>query len=95
MNSLTRRRFLAASGVTVTLAAGAALGLRELIDRTRTKPLPSDAHVLVVLTLYGGNDGLGTVIPAPTRPTSGPAQIWPTPNTRYCHWATDLGSTRV
>ena len=64
MNSLSRRRFLAASGVTATVAAGAALGWFELIDRARTDPLPADAHVLVMLTLYGGNDGLGTVIPA-------------------------------
>lgn len=64
MNSLTRRRFLAASGVTATVAAGAALGWFELIDRARTDPLPTDAHVLVLLTLYGGNDGLGTIIPA-------------------------------
>jgi uncharacterized protein (DUF1501 family) len=64
MNSLTRRRFLAASGVTATVAAGAAVGWFELIDRARTDPLPTDAHVLVMLTLYGGNDGLGTVIPA-------------------------------
>ena len=64
MNSLTRRRFLAASGVTATVAAGATLGWFELIDRARTDPLPTDAHVLVMLTLYGGNDGLGTVIPA-------------------------------
>ena len=26
-------------------------------------PLPADANVLVLVTLYGGNDGLGTVIP--------------------------------
>jgi uncharacterized protein (DUF1501 family) len=64
MNSVTRRRFLAASGVTATVAAGAAMGWFELIDRARTDPLPTDAHVLVMLTLYGGNDGLGTVIPA-------------------------------
>ncbi|MGA9310489.1 MAG: twin-arginine translocation signal domain-containing protein, partial [Pseudonocardiaceae bacterium] len=64
MNSLTRRRFLAASGVTATVAAGAALGWFELIDRARTDPLPTDAQVLVLLTLYGGNDGLGTIIPA-------------------------------
>ncbi len=64
MNSLTRRRFLAASGVTATVAAGAALGWFELIDRARTDPLPTDAHMLVMLTLYGGNDGLGTIFPA-------------------------------
>ena len=50
--------------MTATVAAGVALGWFELIDRTRTDPLPTDAHVLVMLTLYGGNDGLGTVIPA-------------------------------
>lgn len=55
---------MAASGVTATVAAGAALGWFELIDRARTDPLPTEAHVLVMLTLYGGNDGLNTVISA-------------------------------
>jgi uncharacterized protein (DUF1501 family) len=66
MDTLTRRRFLVASGVTgaVALAAGAGtVGWRELAARAGTDPLPGDASVLVLVTLYGGNDGLGTVVP--------------------------------
>ena len=66
MDSLTRRKFLLASGVTgaTALAAGGAAGSRRtLADRAATDPLPSDASVLVLVTLYGGNDGLGTLVP--------------------------------
>jgi uncharacterized protein (DUF1501 family) len=66
MDTLTRRRFLLASGVTgaAALAAGAGtIGWREIAGRAATDPLPSDASVLVLVTLYGGNDGLGTVVP--------------------------------
>ncbi|HEY6746190.1 MAG TPA: DUF1501 domain-containing protein [Mycobacteriales bacterium] len=64
MNSLTRRKFLLASGVTggVALAAGAGtIGWRDVADRAGTRP--PDAGVLVLVTLYGGNDGLGTLVP--------------------------------
>jgi len=61
---LNRRRFLLASGAAAVVAAGAGVGWKELADRTRTDPLPPGAGVLVVLTLYGGNDGLNTVVPA-------------------------------
>jgi uncharacterized protein (DUF1501 family) len=66
MNTLTRRKFLLASGVTgaAALAAGAGtVGWREIAGRAEADPLPSDASVLVLVTLYGGNDGLGTVVP--------------------------------
>jgi uncharacterized protein (DUF1501 family) len=66
LDTLTRRRFLVASGVTgaAALAAGAGtLGWRELAARAGTDPLPGDASVLVLVTLYGGNDGLATVVP--------------------------------
>lgn len=67
MNSLTRRRFLIASGVTggAALAAGAtAVSWNDLMNAGRSRPLAGDASVLVLVTLYGGNDGLNTVIPA-------------------------------
>ena len=64
---VTRRRFLAFSGV----AAAGALGLgatrvdwAQLLDAASTNPLDPSAGVLVVVTLYGGNDGLNTVVPA-------------------------------
>lgn len=68
MDALTRRRFLIASGVAGAgaLGAGGTMGLAELL-RTASKdhPRPSGNKVttLVLITLYGGNDGLNTVIP--------------------------------
>jgi uncharacterized protein (DUF1501 family) len=64
VDTLTRRRFLLASGAAAVAATAAGVGWKEVADRTRTDPLPTGAGVLVVVTLYGGNDGLGTVVPA-------------------------------
>ncbi|MGH3550240.1 MAG: DUF1501 domain-containing protein [Pseudonocardiaceae bacterium] len=61
---LNRRRFLTYSGVGAVALAGAGYGVDALISLARTDPLPAGAGVLVMLTLYGGNDGLNTVIPA-------------------------------
>ncbi len=60
MDTITRRRFLAASGV--VLGGGAVtLGVRDLLDTAGDRD--PDARTLVLVTLYGGNDGLSTVIP--------------------------------
>jgi uncharacterized protein (DUF1501 family) len=60
MNTITRRRFLIGSGVAV--AAGAtAYGIRDLLATAGDRP--AGAKTLVLITLYGGNDGLNTVIP--------------------------------
>ncbi|MFD2415978.1 DUF1501 domain-containing protein [Amycolatopsis pigmentata] len=67
MNKLTRRRFLVASGVTAAgaLAAGATqVDWAHLMSAAQASPLDPNAGVLVVVTLYGGNDGLNTVVPA-------------------------------
>jgi uncharacterized protein (DUF1501 family) len=61
---VNRRRFLAYSGAGAVVAAGAGWGIEALLARARTEPLAAGAGVLVVLTLYGGNDGLNTLIPA-------------------------------
>jgi uncharacterized protein (DUF1501 family) len=61
-----RRRFLIASGVTGGLAAAAGGGVltyRDLHHASTEQPL-AGGGVLVVVTLYGGNDGLNMVIPA-------------------------------
>jgi uncharacterized protein (DUF1501 family) len=69
MDVVTRRKFLLASGVVGggAIAAGAAgMGLNALL---RTAPSESSGQdyrktgKLVIITLYGGNDGLNTVIP--------------------------------
>jgi uncharacterized protein (DUF1501 family) len=64
VSTLSRRRFLAYSGAAAVAAAGAGYGFEALLSRAHTEPLPPGAGVLVVLTLYGGNDGLNTVVPA-------------------------------
>jgi uncharacterized protein (DUF1501 family) len=67
MNAVTRRRFLAWTGVAAAgaLAAGATIvDWDDLLSAASDEPLDPDAGVLVVLTLYGGNDGLNTVVPA-------------------------------
>ena len=72
MNALTRRRFLLASGAAAVAATAATVGWKDLADRARSDPLPVGAGVLVLVTLYGGNDGLNTVVPAadPAYPVS-------------------------
>ncbi|MGI8458091.1 MAG: DUF1501 domain-containing protein [Propionibacteriaceae bacterium] len=67
VGSLTRRRFLACSGVVAgaALAAGATqVQWHDLLAAAGATPLDPSAGVLVVVALYGGNDGLNTVIPA-------------------------------
>src|SRR4029079_12496554 len=63
MNALTRRRFLLASGAAAVAATAATVGWKDLAERTRSDPLPAGTGVLVLVTLYGGNDGLNTVVP--------------------------------
>ncbi|WP_369931366.1 DUF1501 domain-containing protein [Plantactinospora sp. BC1] len=65
MDIQTRRRFLLTSGVVGAgaLAAGAGtLGLVELLRTADSARAATDGK-LVVVTLYGGNDGLNTVVP--------------------------------
>ena len=66
----SRRRFLAGAGGIAGAAAVAGLGGYWLEQHLTAHGLPvnatasaADGPVLVVLTLYGGNDGLNTVIP--------------------------------
>jgi uncharacterized protein (DUF1501 family) len=61
---LNRRRFLAYSGAGALALAGTGYGIDALVSRAHTTPLTPGTGVLVMLTLYGGNDGLNTVIPA-------------------------------
>jgi uncharacterized protein (DUF1501 family) len=67
MDTLTRRRFLKASGVVGAaglLAGGTAVTWDQLHRAAASSPLPAGSGILVLVTLYGGNDGLNTVVPA-------------------------------
>jgi uncharacterized protein (DUF1501 family) len=63
MDTITRRRFLVASGVAggALAAGGTAYGLRDILGTAGDRD-PA-AKTLVLVTLYGGNDGLNTVVP--------------------------------
>jgi uncharacterized protein (DUF1501 family) len=66
MDAMTRRKFLIRSGVVGGAALAAGAGGYTLFDILRTaswQDKPAEARTLVLVTLYGGNDGLSTVIP--------------------------------
>lgn len=68
MDAVTRRKFLITSGVTGAgaLAAGmTAYSVNDILATAgeRTETEGPDSKTLVMITLYGGNDGLNTVVP--------------------------------
>jgi uncharacterized protein (DUF1501 family) len=66
MPEINRRRFLIASaglGAAGLLSTAVAVEWPELMRAARDRPLPAGAGVLVIATLYGGNDGINTLIP--------------------------------
>jgi uncharacterized protein (DUF1501 family) len=58
-----RRRFLQWTGAGVFGALSTQLSLEDLAGAANSSPLPLSTPILVIITLYGGNDGLNTVVP--------------------------------
>jgi len=66
LNEINRRRFLIASagaGAAGLLSTAVAVSWPDLMRAAQDRPLPANAGVLVIVTLYGGNDGINTLIP--------------------------------
>lgn len=66
MPEMNRRRFLVASagvGAAGLLSTAVAVSWPDLMRAAQDRPLADDAGVLVLVTLYGGNDGINTLIP--------------------------------
>src|ERR1700739_2734362 len=66
MPEMNRRRFLIASagaGAVGLLSTAAAVSWPDLLRAAQDRPLPANAGVLVIVSLYGGNDGINTLIP--------------------------------
>lgn len=66
MPDLTRRKFLIASagvGAAGLLSGAVACSWPDLMRAAKERPLAEGSGVLVIVTLYGGNDGINTVIP--------------------------------
>lgn len=63
MDTLSRRKFLQLTGAAAIAAAAPMLTLEQIAQAAQMSPLPFGTPILVVITLYGGNDGLNTVVP--------------------------------
>jgi uncharacterized protein (DUF1501 family) len=66
MPELNRRKFLLGSagvGAAGLLSSACSVNWPQLMKEAERRPLAEGGGVLVILTMYGGNDGINTVIP--------------------------------
>jgi uncharacterized protein (DUF1501 family) len=66
MPEINRRKFLIASagiGAVGLLSGTVAVSLPDLLRAAHLRPLANGSGILVLVTLYGGNDGINTLIP--------------------------------
>ncbi|UMB69007.1 DUF1501 domain-containing protein [Mycobacterium paraterrae] len=66
MSDLSRRKFLVASaglGAAGLLSTACSVSWPQMMHEAQHRPLAEGTGVLVILTMYGGNDGISTVIP--------------------------------
>jgi uncharacterized protein (DUF1501 family) len=79
---ITRRRFLIASagaGAAGLLSTAVAVSWPDLLRAAQDRPLPANAGVLVIVSLYGGNDGINTLIPYADNAYHDARPNWPMP----------------